>query len=109
MKPATPASGGWRAFSVWARQHAYDMGVSLETRGDRSEEGNVNGLKQYVGRKVLVSTADGGAIQGTLWKVRRSGIEIREAREPVRGTDLAGILWLPAGSVFQVQISGGDN
>lgn len=70
----------------------------------------MNGLKQFVGLKVLVSTADGGAIQGTLWKARRGGIELRDSREPVRGTDLAGILWLPAASVFQVQIStGGDN
>ena len=68
----------------------------------------MNGVKQYVGRSVLVSTSDGGAIQGTLWRVRRGGIELRQAREAVRGVDISGIIWLPAHSIMQVQVTGGE-
>lgn len=70
----------------------------------------MNGIKQFVGREVLVSTSDGGAIQGTLWRARRGGLELRKAREAVRGVELSGIIWLPAHSVLQVQVTaGGDN
>lgn len=69
----------------------------------------MRGLKQFVGRKVLVSTSDGGAIAGTLWRVRRDGIELRKVRELVRDTDISGILWLPAAAVNQVQITGGES
>ena len=68
----------------------------------------MRGLKQFVGRPVLVSTSDGGAITGTLWRVRRDGVEIRKGREAVRGVDLSGILWIPAHAVNQVQVTGGD-
>lgn len=72
----------------------------------------MNGIKQFVGRKILVTLTDGGAIQGTLWRVHRTGIEIRDAHDPLRGdggTDISGIVWLPAHSVFQAQVTGGDN
>ena len=67
----------------------------------------MNGMKQFVGRQVLVSTSDGGAIQGTLWRVRRDGIELRKAREAVRGVELGGIIWLPSHSVMQIQVTAG--
>lgn len=66
--------------------------------------------RQFVGREVLVSTSDGGAIQGTLWRATRGGIELRKAREAVRGVELGGIIWLPTHSVLQVQIvAGGES
>ena len=69
----------------------------------------MNSLKQFAGRQVLVSTSDGGAVQGTLWRARRDGLELRSAREAVRGVELGGIIWLPAHSITQVQVvTGGD-
>lgn len=70
----------------------------------------MHNLKQFVGRDVLVSTTDGGAIRGKLWRARRGGLEIRKASEAVRGVDISGILWLPAHAILQVQIvTEGDN
>lgn len=67
----------------------------------------MNDAKCYVGRQVLVSTSDGGAVQGTLWRARRGGIELRDAKEAVRGIELSGIVWIPTASVMQLQITGG--
>lgn len=69
----------------------------------------MTGLKQFVGRLVLVSTIDGGAIRGKLWRARRGGLEIREASEAVRGVDLSGVVWLPTHAISQVQVVGGDS
>lgn len=65
-------------------------------------------LKQFVGREALVSTTDGGAIRGRLHRARRGGVELRDAREVVRGVDLSGSVWLPTHSILQVQFAGGD-
>ncbi len=69
----------------------------------------MRGLKQFVGRRVLVSTSDGGAIGGTLWRTRRDGIELRKASEMVRGTEISGIVWIPTAAVNQVQVTGGES
>ena len=68
----------------------------------------MSGLKQFVGRRVLVTTTDGGAVSGILWRARRGGIEIRKATEMKRGDEIAGAVWFPASAVIQVQIVGGD-
>lgn len=69
----------------------------------------MRGLKQFVGRRVLISTSDGGAIAGTLWRARRDGIEVRKAREMIRGAEISGILWIPTAAVVQVQMTGGES
>lgn len=66
----------------------------------------MRGMRRFIGHRVLVSTTDGGAIQGTLWRATRDGIELRKAREVVRSVSLEGIVWLPAAQVLQVQIEG---
>lgn len=69
-------------------------------------EADVKGMRRFVGHKVLVSTSDGGAVQGVLWRAAADGIELRKAREAVRGVALDGIVWVPAAQVMQVQIEG---
>lgn len=69
----------------------------------------MRGLKQFVGRKVLVSTSDGGAIGGVLVRARRGGIEVRKATEMIRGAEISGILWIPTHAINQVQVTGGDS
>lgn len=64
----------------------------------------MRGLKQFVGRKALVSTSDGGALAGVIWRARRDGIELRKAREVLRDRNVDGVIWIPASSVVQVQI-----
>mgnify|MGYP003563080295 FL=1 len=66
----------------------------------------MKGMRRFVGHKVLVSTSDGGAVQGVLWRAAADGIELRKAREAVRGVALEGVVWVPAAQVMQVQIAG---
>lgn len=69
----------------------------------------MRGMKRFVGRTVMVSTVDNGAIRGTLWRVERGGVELRDATEAVRNVSLAGIIWVPAQMVAQIQVAGGDS
>lgn len=66
----------------------------------------MKGMRRYIGHSVLVSTSDGGAIQGTLWRAAADGIELRNAREAVRGVQLDGAVWVPAAQVMQAQVQG---
>lgn len=68
----------------------------------------MTGIKQFVGREVLVSTVDGGALRGKLWRARRGGVEVREAVDPFRNTAVSGVVWIPTHSIAQVQVVGGD-
>lgn len=65
----------------------------------------MRGMRRFIGHRVLVSTSDGGALAGVLWRVSGDGIELRKAREAVRGVQLDGIVWVPAAQVMQVQVS----
>lgn len=65
----------------------------------------MRGMKQFVGRKVLVSTLDKGAVAGILWRARRDGLELRKAEEVTRSVALDGVIWIPAVQVAQVQIA----
>ena len=66
----------------------------------------MKGMRRFVGHVVLVSTADGGAVRGTLWRATADGLELRKATEVLRGVALEGMVWLPAGQVLQVQVQG---
>lgn len=83
------------------------MVCSAPSRGADANGGLiVKGMRRFVGHKVLVSTSDGGAVQGVLWRAAVDGIELRKAREAVRGVALEGVVWVPAAQVMQVQIEG---
>ena len=70
----------------------------------------MNGCKQFRGRKVLVSLADQSGVKGVLWRVRRDGVELRDAVDVGTGKQISGALWLPANVVITVQIAlGGDS
>lgn len=82
---------------------------SAPTRGVGEKEATVKGMRRFIGHKVLVSTSDGGAVQGVLWRATVDGIELRKAREAVRGVQLDGIVWVPSAQVMQVQVEGGGS
>lgn len=64
----------------------------------------MNGCKQFRGRKVLVTLSDRTGVEGVLWRVRRDGIELREATDPGTGRAVSGALWVPAPVVVTVQV-----
>lgn len=67
----------------------------------------MRGMKQWRGRRVLVTTKDGGAIEGLLVATKRDGIEVTDAVERVREVPISGTVWIPAAQVAQVQADRG--
>ena len=96
------------ALSCSARCSTSTMERSAPTRGVGEKEATVKGMRRFIGHRVLVSTCDGGAVQGVLWRATADGIELRKAREVVRDVSLDGIVWVPSAQVLQVQVGEGS-